>query len=375
MTNKPLIEEDVERVMMSSRDIAALPDVLSQWLSTHTGTAPEVTVNSGVGANGLSSETIILTVDWPDKSRKFVMRVEPSAKDIPMFPKYRLDHQFELLKLVTQQTDLPIPQVRWQEPTGELIGTPFFLMDYVEGVVPPDVMPYTFGNNWFADAPSERRRELQDATIEVLAKVHECPAAAANFGFLSESGSGTETSLLRNRVATVRSWYEFAVADIGRVPVLERAFDWLEAHWPTEAESAAPVLCWGDARIGNVMYNDFRPVAVLDWELATVGPRQLDIAWFIYAHTVWQGIAELATLPGLPDVLREEDVLATYRQLTGVDVGDLHWFYVLSAVMWGIFMVRGSYRRIHFGEQERPDDVESLMYHTQSLKQLIGEDA
>ncbi len=50
-----------------------------------------------------------------------------------------------------------------------MLGTQFFLMDYVEGRVPPDVMPYTFGNNWFADAPAERQRELQDSTVEVIA--------------------------------------------------------------------------------------------------------------------------------------------------------------------------------------------------------------
>jgi aminoglycoside phosphotransferase (APT) family kinase protein len=374
VSNKPLIE-DVERVQLSSRDVAALPDVLSQWLAGHTGEAPMITVNSGVDANGLSSETIILVIAWPDAApQRYVMRVAPADKDIPMLPVYRLDQQFALLKLVADKTDLPIPPVRWLEPTGELIGTPFFLMDYVEGVVPPDVLPYTFGNNWFADAPSERRRELQDATVEVIAKVHAVPDAATEFAFLADAGPRATTSPLRNRLDAVRTWYEYAITGIGRVPLLERGFDWLENNWPTDADAAQPVLCWGDARIGNVLYDDFRPVAVLDWEMATVGPRQLDIAWFIYAHTVWQAIAQLATLPGLPDVLREDDVRATYRTLTGVDLGDLRWFYVLSAVLWGVFMVRGAYRRVHFGEMEKPADLESLVYHAASLKALIGED-
>lgn len=374
MTNKPLIDKDVERVKLSSRDVDTLPDILSQWLAMQTGTAPAVIVNAGVDANGLSSETIILTIAWPDGSpQKFVMRVAPAEQDIPMLPVYRLDHQFKLLKLITQKTDIPIPELRWLEPTGELIGTPFFLMDYVDGAVPPDVLPYTFGNNWFAEAPAGRRRELQDATVEVIAKVHSVPAASTEFAFLSAADSQAAASPLRNRLGAIRSWYEYAITGIGHVALLDRAFDWLEDNFPTDAEATAPVLCWGDARIGNVLYNDFQPVAVLDWEIATLGPRQLDIAWFIYAHTVWQEIAEAATLPGLPDVLREEDVRATYKRLTGVDVGDLRWFYVLSAVLWGVFMVRGAYRRIHFGEMDRPEEVESLIYHASSLKRLIGE--
>jgi aminoglycoside phosphotransferase (APT) family kinase protein len=372
--NEPNVEA-VERIQLSSRDTSALPDVLSGWLADQTGAAPAVTVESGVDANGLSSETIILTIAWPDEApQRFVMRVAPAERDIPMLPTYRLDHQFKLLQIVAEKVDVPIPAVRWLESTGELIGTPFFLMDYAEGVVPPDVLPYTLGNNWFFDAPAERRRELQDATVDVIAKIHAVPDPATEFAFLAEDGPGATSSPLRHRVDAVRSWYDYAIAGVGRVALLERAFQWLEDNWPSAAEAAPPVLCWGDARIGNVMYRDFRPAAVLDWEIATVGPRQLDVAWFIYAHTVWQNVAERLALPGLPDDHREDDVRAKYRELTGEELGDLHWFYVLSAVLWGVFMVRGSYRRVHFGEMELPDDVESMVYHADSLKRLIGED-
>ena len=375
MAEQPKVEE-VSRVQLSSRDTTSLPDVLSQWLATHLGVAPDVTVESGVDANGLSSETIILTVRWTADGepieQRLVMRVAPAEKDVPMLPTYRLDHQFDVMRGVAERTDIPIPAVRWLEPTGELIGTPFFLMDYAEGIVPPDVMPYTFGNNWFFDASPEQQRQLQDATIDVLAKVHSIPDALQDFGFLVEGRQ--HRTLLQYRLDEVRSWYQYAVEVMGRSPLLERAFDWLGANWPVDGEAAAPVLLWGDARIGNVMYRDFTPVAVLDWEIAGVGPRELDVAWLIYAHTYWEGIAKFGTLPGLPDVLREDDVRATYERLTGVELTDLRWFFALSAVMWGIFTLRGIYRRIHFGEVEMPDSIESLFYHTASLKALIGEE-
>jgi aminoglycoside phosphotransferase (APT) family kinase protein len=126
--------------------------------------------------------------------------------------------------------------------------------------------------------------------------------------------------------------------------------------------------------VGNVLYRDFRPVAVLDWEMVTLGPRELDLAWMIYAHMVFQELAGLATLPGLPDVMREDDVRATYRRLTGVEVGDLRWFYAYSGVMWACVFMRTGARRVHFGETEKPDDVESLFYHAGLMKRIIGED-
>lgn len=377
MANEPVLDK-VDRLQRSSRDVTTLPAVMSKWLSTvlPAGANPEVTVESGVDSTGMSSETIILTARWQrdggPTEQKLVTRVAPAAEDVQVFPTYRLDHQFEVIRKVGELTDVPVPPVRWLEPTGEVLGTPFFVMDYVDGVVPPDVMPYTFGNNWFADAPPERQRELQDATVGVLAKLHSIPNAPDTFGFLSEGQAGD--TALRRHFNWVRSWYDFAVPDIGRSPLLERTFAWLEEHWPAEPAAREPVLLWGDARVGNVLYRDFRPVAVLDWEMVTLGPRELDVAWMIYAHMVFQELTGLAGLPGLPEVMREDDVRATYQRLTGAQIGDLRWFYVYSGVMWACVFMRTGARRVHFGETEKPDDVESLFYHAGLMRRLIGED-
>jgi aminoglycoside phosphotransferase (APT) family kinase protein len=163
------------------------------------------------------------------------------------------------------------------------------------------------------------------------------------------------------------------VPDIGRSPLLERTFEWLQANWPADVAATEPVLLWGDARVGNVLYSDFLPVAVLDWEMTALGPRELDVAWLIFAHMVFQELAGLATLPGLPDVLREGDVRETYCRLTGVELGDLRWFYAYSGVMWACVFMRTGARRVRFGEIEKPDDVESLFYHGALMKRLIGE--
>ena len=382
MATEPVLDK-VERLRRSSRDVSTLPAVMSQWLSTvlPDGAIPQVTVESGVDSTGMSSETIILTARWQQDGKpipkeieeKLVARVAPTAEDVQVFPTYRLDHQFEVIRMVGELTDVPVPRVRWLETTGDVLGTPFFLMDHVDGVVPPDVMPYTFGGNWFADAPAERQRELQDATVGVLATLHSIPNAEKAFAFLSEGRDGD--TALRGHFNWVRSWYDFAVPDIGRSPLLERTFAWLEDNWPEEVAAREPVLLWGDARVGNVLYRDFRPVAVLDWEMVTLGPRELDVAWMIYAHMVFQELAALATLPGLPDVMREDDVRATYQRLTGVEVGDLHWFYAYSGVMWACVFMRTGARRVHFGETEKPDDVESLFYHAGLMKRLIGEES
>lgn len=222
MANDPAVE-DVSRLQRSTRDTSTLPDVLSHWLATQVPErpAPQVVLESGVDANGMSSETILLTARWGEDEHPLVARVAPTAADVPVFSAYRLDHQFDLMRLVGELTDVPVPTVRWIDNGGEVLGTPFFLMDRVPGEVPPDVMPYTFGGNWFADASQARRRELQDATVEVLAKLHAIPDAAQRFSFLSEADPPGD-SPLRRHFGWLRQWYEFAVADIGRSPLSSR---------------------------------------------------------------------------------------------------------------------------------------------------------
>lgn len=370
--------ENVDHLQRSSRDVTTLPSVLSKWLSTVMpgGVAPEITVESGVDSNGMSSETIMLTGRWEEngesKEQQWVARVAPTSDDVPVFSSYRLDHQFEVMRQVSELTDVPVPNVRWMDTTGEVLGTPFFLMDRVDGQVPPDVMPYTFGGNWFADAPLERQRELQDSTVEVLAKLHAIPDAAERFAFLSEVDPPGDTPL-RRHFGWLKDWYEYAVPDIGRSPLVERALQWLEDNFPDDVAASESVLIWGDSRIGNVLYDNFRPSAVLDWEMATIGPRELDVSWIIFAHMVFQELAGMAGLPGLPDVMREEDVRTTYRELTGAELGDLRWFYIYSGVIWCCVFMRTGARRVHFGETEKPDDVETMFYHAPLLRRLIEE--
>jgi len=377
LATEPAVE-DVGRLQRSARDISTLPGVMSHWLSTVIpgGTTPQVTVESGVDSNGMSSETIILTGRWDADGQaheeKWVARVAPAEADVPVFSSYRMDHQFEVIRLVGEMTDVPVPRVRWLEPTGAVLGTQFFLMDYVSGVVPPDVMPYTFGDNWFANSPARSRRELQDNTVDVLAKLHAIPHAEDTFGFLADAD---EPNALRRNLDWLKAWYQFAVPDIGRSPLVEQALDWLEAHWPEDVAATAPVLVWGDSRVGNVLYENYKPVAVLDWEMATLGPREMDAAWMVFAHMVFQELASLAGMPGLPDFMREDDVKATYAEATGVELGDLNWFYIYSGVIWCCVFMRTSARRVRFGEIEKPDDVETLFYHGALLRRLIGGEA
>ena len=361
----------------SSRDLTLLPRRMAGWLAGQLPAAadPSVSLHGTAEANGLSSETLPLEVSWTEDGRqrtgRYVARLAPAPGDLPVFPDYELRHQYEVMRIVRERTGVPVPAVRWLEPTGDVVGTPFFLMDAVDGQVPPDVMPYNFGDNWLYDASPADQRRLQDATVAAVAGIHGIPDAGATFAFLDRDVPGD--TVLERDLARNRRWYEFAVRDIGRSPLVERALGWLERNVPGPGECSDTVLSWGDSRVGNVLYRDFTPVAVLDWEMATTGPRELDVSWLVFAHQVFESIAAVFELPGMPDFLREADVVAEYERVTGVRLAPLAWFHVRNAAQWCIVFMRTGARQIHFGEIERPDDIESLMFNKPLLEELLAE--
>ena len=348
---------------------------LELWLASKLplDAAPVIRSLEGTSANGMSSETLLFDAEWTDggtrRPQRLVARVAPDSADVPVFPRYDLDRQYRAIRLVDQLTTVPVPPVWWSEPDPDPLGAPFFVMGRVDGQVPPDVMPYNFGDSWLFDASPTDQRRLQDATVAVLAELHGVDRPEERFDFLTHDAPGD--THLRRRVAHTREWYDFAVAGLGRSsPLIERGFAWLDEHWPTQ--EGPTVACWGDSRIGNVMYRDFAPVAVLDWEMAALGPCELDVAWLIYGHRIFEDIAASMGLPGMPEFLRPDDVAATYESLTGHTPRDLEFYGTYAALQYGIVFLRTGHRQVHFGEVDEPDDVDDLVMNRGPLERMLA---
>ena len=365
------VEPPPEEMKRSTRDPAALRGALRSWLASRlpVDAAPEISEVTSPSSTGMSSETLLFEARWAEageaRGGAFVARVEPDADDCPVFPVYDLKAQFDLLRLVRERSRVPVPRVLWLEQDPRHLGAAFFVMERVEGRVPPDVMPYTFGS-WLSEAAPEDRRHLQDASVGVLAELHAIDASSPDLAFLDFDLPG-DTPLHRH-FENQRRYYEW-MRGPRRHPLLERAFAWLEAHWPTE--EGETVVSWGDSRIGNILYAGFEPVAVLDWEMAAKGPRELDLGWMVFLHCFFDEIARGAGKPGMPDFMQPADVADTYRAATGHEVRDLEFHQVYAALRHGIVMSRVHARRVHFGEAEWPEDVDSVIFHRDTLERML----
>jgi aminoglycoside phosphotransferase (APT) family kinase protein len=358
---------------VTERSIPALTAALQEWLAAQPGLPGEPTITSvrAPDANGLSSTSVLFDVNWVGAAGAstgcYVARMAPEDSALPVFPRYDLAAQYELIGRVAAGCSIPLPQLRWNVPDGGALGTPFFVMDRVDGRIPLDNPPYVF-TGWLLDATPQERATLQRASVQVLATLHAMPAAAAAVRAL-QPAAGQDS--LRHHVDQQRAYYRWALADDGvRVPIIERSLDWLEQHWP--ADRGPDVLCWGDARIGNIIYQGFEPAAVLDWEMAALAPRELDVGWFIFLHRFFQDIAEFFGVPGLPDFLRRSDVERCYTELTGWQLGNMDFYLTYAALRHAIIMARIKRRMIHFGEDEVPADIDDYVMHRAGLEQLLA---
>jgi aminoglycoside phosphotransferase (APT) family kinase protein len=363
---------ETARPQASRRDLAELKHRLESWLARQlpAGAEPRVSALEVPASNGMSSETVLFGATWREgdsaRAESLVARVAPEASTVPVFPVYDLDRQFQVMRLVAATTSVPVPHVYWSEPDSAPLGAPFFVMERVEGQVPPDIMPYNFGS-WLSEATAAEQTRLQDSSVGILAQLHGIDHAEETFGFLNLRRP--EPTALKRHVADQWSFYEW-VADGLRVPLIERCFVWLREHWPKD--EGRTVLSWGDARIGNVMYRQFEPVAVFDWEMAALGPRELDIGWFIFLHRFFEDIATKMGLPGMPHFLRRDDIAATYESMTGHTPRDLDFYTMYSALRHGIIMARIQRRAIHFGEATMPDDPDDLIMHRATLESMLA---
>lgn len=359
---------------VQTRNRAELRDRLQAWLEERLPRAePALSALEAPSTNGMSSDTVLFDLAVTDpaggrSTERLVARLAPEASAVPIFPVYDFAMQFAVMRLVAERTDVPVPTPHWLETDPVALGSPFFIMDRVDGTVPPDVMPYTFGS-WLSEASPAEQARLQDATVRLLAQIHTIDPSNADLGVLELDRP--EPSALARHLAQQWHYYEW-VADGTPIPVLEAGFAWLQDHFPPADPGA--VLSWGDSRIGNVLYRDFEPVGVLDWEMASLAPRELDVGWLVFMHRFFQDLAVQMGLPGMPGFLRLGDVAAAYERHSGQGLADLRWYIVYAAVRHGTIMARVQRRMVHDGQATEPATPDELVMHRDTIRAMIAGD-
>jgi aminoglycoside phosphotransferase (APT) family kinase protein len=300
------------------------------WLEAKLGSGIDIVEWESPEGAGHSNETILVAAKRrTGEPLSLVVRVR--ATEPAVFQRYDLGLQCACMERVAAHSQVPVPHVRWYEPRLDVFGRPFYVMDRVDGLVPLDRIPYTL-SGWLFEATPDEQRRLYDGSLDVLAQIHAIDWKKAGLERIHQADFGEAG--LRQQVAW---WLSFArwVCQGRPQPTLDGAAAWLAAHVP--AATGPTVLNWGDARISNIMYRDFRPVAVLDWEMAMLGPAEVDVGFFLFFQRFFSEGLGVPDLPGFPS---RSEAIAAYEARAGRRLDDLHFYEVFAAWRNSTIMLR-----------------------------------
>jgi aminoglycoside phosphotransferase (APT) family kinase protein len=339
---------------------------LQSWLERRLPGASHVEVSAvqTPASTGFSSETLLFEATWTEpgaaaRRERLVAKVAPTGFQI--FPEPRFAEQFRLLQILAG-TAIPVPPVHWHEPDPEVLGAPFYVMTRIDGDVPTDMPPY-HQDGWLTKTSRAERESIWWSGVSVLAHVHALDVDRLGLDFVDQVGYGPTG--LRQRLAYYEHYLDWAYD--GSVPVVAEALRWLHRHRPDETRD--PVLLWGDARIGNIIFSGGRAAAVLDWEMATLGQPEEDLAWFLLLDRHHSEGVGAPRLPGFPDAAQ---TIARYEQLTGRELVHMDYYEVLSAAKFAVVMARIGQLFIHYDLVPPDNDFPYNNTATQLLARILG---
>ena len=321
---------------LAQRDPSEVASVLSRWLTTKLGEGarPEVFDVQAPASNGFSNETILcrtrITTKGVTSEQRLVVRVAPTKH--LLFMDAQFDTQYRVMRSLSDgDTGIPLPPLGWYEEDPQYLGVPFFTMDHVEGDVPTDNLPYTI-EGWVIEATPEQQSTMWWSGIDAMAAVHRTDWRALGLDWLGRPRRGRPG--LEQQMSYYRDFLDWAAKGSPQ-PTLEATWTWLVDHQP--AEEGDVVISWGDSRIGNMIWRDFKCVSVLDWEMATLGQPEMDLGWWLYFN---RQFADGLGVPRPPGFASHEETIARYSELMGRPMKDLFYYEIFSGFRFAAIMVR-----------------------------------
>ena len=310
---------------------------LTQYMLGHVdGFSPPVEVEQFRG--GQSNPTFLLTTP----TKRYVLRRKPPGKLLPSA--HAVDREFRIISAL-RQAGIPVARPFVLCEDEEVIGTAFYLMDYVAGRV-----------LWDPSLPGmsrEERAAIYDEMNRVIAALHGVDYVKAGLADYGKPGSYLQRQIVR--------WTkQYRASETQKIEAMERLIQWLPEHIPQQDETS---IVHGDYRLDNVIFHSSEPriLAVLDWELSTLGHPLADFSYHCMSWRLapgeFRGMAGL-DLPAL-GIPSEEEYVAAYCRRTG-RAGIQHWDYYMAYNMFRLAgILQGIMGRVVDGTAANPNALES----------------
>jgi aminoglycoside phosphotransferase (APT) family kinase protein len=279
---------------------------------------------------GASNPTFLLTTQGRDGPQRYVMRKKPPGALLASA--HQVDREFRVMKALAD-TDVPVPRMRVLCEDDSVVGTAFYVMDFLDGRI-------------FVDASlpllsPEDREKVYDDFGRVLAALHQLDYTAVGLEDFGRPGD-----YIARQIG--RFTKQYRAAETERLEAMEQLILILPSRAPPNRRVG---IVHGDYKMGNVVLHKTEPrlIGVLDWELCTIGDPLADLAFSAfpwYPGGASQTPPSDMQAPGIPTV---EDYKAAYCRRTGRDLIEGWEFYLAFGLFRLASISQGVYRRVLSG--------------------------
>jgi aminoglycoside phosphotransferase (APT) family kinase protein len=333
---------------------------LTPWLQARTpGAEGMQLLDAREPKQGYANITILFRAAWRQdgapRERRLVARIQRES-DCPLLQ--NVLQQWQVMEAVAANSDVLVPRLVVAEADPAVLGAPFFLMEQVEGRVPSD-FPSHHAEGWFEELTPDQRGQTWWNGIREMSRLHQISWRA--YPFLSE-GLKQTPSVGFYLQASVGRWYDWA-ADGRKYPVVDEAFRRLMDRQPATSQAG---LVWNDARMGNTMFaQDLTVASLFDFDTASLGPAEIDLAWWLHMEDLFATGFGPGRLAGVPN---RDDAIQGFERIYGRPMVDFEYFEAVSALRHAVISIR-SYGN---GKIDDPDDSTGFGWATQRLKAYLS---
>jgi aminoglycoside phosphotransferase (APT) family kinase protein len=305
------------------------------WLAPRLG-AERVSMHDArrPSGQGYSAETVMFDAEClragEVSHERLVLRLENPEPAI--YPPQSGDElaeieiQHRIMTAIDAHSRVPVAPIVGYEADPDIAGRPFFVMRFIEGQVPIEDPLYT-EQGFFTEATPEQRRAFVTSGLGSMADIHAVDWHAAGLEWLVPDG------VVPGTAAQLDLWERFGAEELRdrRHPLLEQAWAWLHTELPDDRTVG---LCWGDPRPGNIIFRDFSPVCLTDFEASFIGAPEMDLGWWLMFDRTTHPAGHL---PGEPDRAEQRRI---YFELAGRQPVDTTAHEVFAAARYCVIVVR-----------------------------------
>ncbi len=308
-------------------------ELFKEWLTQQDSFKDKghlVSANESSIASGFSNETFIFSLEENDEIKNFVLRLKPTNYQV--FPEYNLKLQVDIMRCLHKR-GFPAPNVILYESNEDILGSEFYLMDYINGEAPSDNPPYHMDpEGMVGKAVKEDRRKIWTEWIHYLNQIHILDIDDLGLTELeSKYGKNDPIDIDIEYYQDFLNWG----MDGEDNPLCNDVLNWLRENKPKKNNPLS--LCWGDSRPGNILYENFKATALLDWEMASYGDPISDVAWCLAVDDASSLGLTIERLEGSMDY---KEALDIWSSKTGFSQENYEYYRIFSLLKFSVIMVR-----------------------------------